>query len=59
MVISEQCEKFSSRYNKLNDSGKQYIEAILQSLEFAQDAISEKNISSQNLTTQLSETHLA
>ena len=29
-------EKFSDRFEKLNDSGKRYISAILQSLEFAQ-----------------------
>lgn len=38
MTSKEQCELFNSRYSKLSDSGKQYIEAILQSLEFAQDA---------------------
>lgn len=34
--MEEKCEQFESRFKKLNDQGKLYILAILQSLEFAQ-----------------------
>ncbi len=32
----QKCELFSTRFERLNDAGKQYIDAILQALEFAQ-----------------------
>ncbi|MCM3470162.1 hypothetical protein [Brevibacillus borstelensis] len=34
--MDEKCEQLESRFKKLNDQGKLYILAILQSLEFAQ-----------------------
>lgn len=55
MTSTEQCERFRSRYSKLSDLGKQYIEAILQSLEFAQDMaarIPSRNTKSKRAATQ-------
>lgn len=42
MSTAEQCERFITGYNRLNEFGKRYIDAILQSLEFAQDTPAHK-----------------
>lgn len=42
MTSAEQCERFITGYHFLDEHNKQCIDAILQSLEFAQDTLTHK-----------------